>query len=88
MHLSSTIALTALLAVAFPTAAQFPDSIPTARADSFSGLYRSANGHYFHLLNLADQLNNRSMLSLTKFANKKLRTLFPITSDDFEIDSE
>ena len=72
------------LLAATTAAAQIPDSIPTARADSLAGLYRGAPGHYFHLMNLSDQLGGRSVLSLTDYATGAVRALYPAAGAGFE----
>jgi len=70
--------------VAANVSAQIPDSIPTPRADSLTGLYQDASGGYFHLMNLADQFGGRSVLSLTQYATGMVRALYPADRTHFE----
>jgi hypothetical protein len=78
------IQIFAVVLVGTTAHAQIPDSIPTPRADSLSGLYRDGSGGYLHLLNLADQLGGRSVLSLTQYATGMVRALYPVNRTDFE----
>lgn len=68
--------------------AQIPDSIPTPRADSLTGLYREGSGGFLHLMNLADQLGGRSVLSLTQYDTGKVRAMYPVSRTDFEFGPE
>ena len=84
-------ALTSLLAatlIGSALSAQIPDSIPTARADSQAGLYLATSGEYLHLMNLADQLGGRSVLSLTLYATGMVRALYPVDRTRFEFGPE
>lgn len=76
--------LLASVLVAANVSAQIPDSIPTPRADSLTGLYQDASGGYFHLMNLADQFGGRSVLSLTQYATGMVRALYPVDRSRFE----
>jgi dienelactone hydrolase len=68
--------------------AQIPDSIPTTRADSLAGLYREPSGQYLHLMNLADQLGGRSVLSLTRYTSGAIRALYPVDRTHFAFGPE
>jgi pimeloyl-ACP methyl ester carboxylesterase len=76
------------LLVGTTASAQIPDSIPTQRADSLTGLYREESGQYLHLMNLADQLGGRSVLSLTQYGSGMVRALYPIDRTHFEFGPE
>ncbi|MEZ4413328.1 MAG: alpha/beta fold hydrolase [Gemmatimonadales bacterium] len=83
MH-RTIVRLVAAILFAAPAAAQVPDAIPTPRADSLTGLYQDASGGYVHLMNLADQLGGRSVLSLTDYATGMVRALYPVDRTHFE----
>lgn len=77
----------AAFALATHAQAQIPDSIPSIRADSLSGLYGGPAVGYYHLLNLQDQLGGRPVLSLTAYATGTLRALYPVDNTTFEYGS-
>lgn len=79
------IPLVATILFGATASAQVPDSIPTPRADSLAGLYQDTSGDYVHLMNLADQLGGRSVLSLTQYATGMVRALYPVDRTHFEL---
>jgi dipeptidyl aminopeptidase/acylaminoacyl peptidase len=71
------------------SAGQIPSDslLPAARADALTGLYVLDDGRLVHVVNLADQVGGRSVLSVTEYATGRARALNPLADGAFEAGS-
>ncbi len=85
----SAILLGALAMLRGPAVAQIPSDrfLPAARADALTGLYVLEDGRLVHVVDLADEVGGRPVLSVTEYATGRARALYPLADGSFEAGS-
>lgn len=80
------VLVTARAALPAPSVAQIPSDsfLPAARADALTGLYLLEDGRLVHVVNLADEVGGRPVLSVTEYAIGRARALYPLADGSFE----